>query len=85
MFRASGSMEGKNDMNKQSKTKKASSSVKSSSKRSCSDKATKAPAKRGTNQKTKWKIVGDKVVVPPGDYRLSDIKAMIKAFEKEGE
>ena len=71
-------------MNKQSKTKKASTSAESSSKRSGAGKATKAPAKRGTNQKAKWKIVGDKVAIPPGDYCLRDIKAMIKAFEKEG-
>lgn len=72
-------------MNKRSNAMKASTSAKSTSKRSGADKASKTPAKRSTKQKAKWKIVGDKVLIPPGDYRLSDIKAMIKAFEKEGE
>ena len=61
---------------------KAKSSTKPSSSRRSAAKAPKAPAKRSTKPKTKWKIVGDKVEVPQGDYRLSDIKAMIKALEK---
>lgn len=61
---------------------KAKSSTKPSSSRRSAAKATKTPAKSNVKQKLKWKIVGDTVVVPPGDYHLSDIKAMVKALEK---
>ena len=60
---------------------KASTSTKSSSKRTGAVKATKAPAKRSTKQKPRWKIIGDMVHITPGDYTAEDFEAMIKALQ----
>lgn len=56
-------------------------STKSSSSRSSAAKSPKAPAKRSTKQKAKWKVVGDKVMIPPGDYSVADLEAMIKKLQ----
>ncbi len=60
---------------------KAKSSTKPSSSRRSAVKAPKTLAKRSTKQKIKWKIVGDKVMIPPGDYSVADLEAMIKRLQ----
>lgn len=64
---------------------RASTSATSSSVRRSAGKASKTVSKRSSKQKPKWKVVGDKVYLPPGDYTLDDIKAMLKALQGVGE
>ena len=64
---------------------KAKSSNKSSSGRCSAPKAPKASAKGVAKPKTKWKVVGDKVVFNPGRYTLADMKAALKALENATE
>lgn len=60
---------------------RASSSTKSSSWRGSAGKVSKAPAKRSSKQKAKWKVVNGKVEVSPGDYSIEDLEAMLKAIQ----
>jgi hypothetical protein len=64
---------------------RASTSAKSSSVRRSAGKASKTVSKRSSKQKPKWKVVGDKVYLPPGDYTLDDIEAMLKAIQRVSE
>ncbi len=59
---------------------RAGTSAKSNSGRSSAGKASKASATRSTKQKAKWKVVDGKVEVPPGDYNIEDLEAMLKAI-----
>ena len=81
VFCASGCLNENKNLNKRSIVMKASTSVKSSSGRRNGGKASKTVSKRSSEQKPKWKVVGDKVYLPPGDYTLDDIEAMRKAIQ----
>ena len=63
---------------------KASTGAKSSFCCSSAGYATKALGKGNVKQKTKWKILAGKVIVPPDNYYIADLVAMIKALEKDG-
>ncbi len=63
---------------------RASTSTKSSSGRRSAGKASKTMSKCSSKQKPNWKVVGDKVYLPPGDYTLDDIEAMLKALQGAG-
>ena len=60
---------------------RASTSAKSRSGHRSGDKVSETPTKRSQKQKPKWKVVGDKVYLPPGDYTLDDIESMRKAIQ----
>ena len=60
---------------------RASTSAKSSSSHRRAGKASKTVSKRSSKQKPKWKVVGDKVYLPPGDYTIDDFEAMRKAIQ----
>ena len=60
---------------------RASTSAKSSSVRRSAGKASKTVSKRSSKQRPRWKVVGDKVYLPPGDYTIDDIEAMRKAIQ----
>ena len=61
---------------------RASASTKSSSGRGSAGKADNASVKRSSSkQKAKWRIVGGKVEVSPGDYSIEDLKAMLRAIQ----
>lgn len=55
--------------------------AKTSSTSGGADKMSKPSTKRCAKQKAKWKIVGDKVHITPGDYTAEDFEAMLKALE----
>ena len=83
-FRIIGLTGGKTNMKKRSNEMKAGTGAKSSFGCSSAGNATKAPAKGNVKQKTKWNILAGKVIVPPGNYYIADLVAMIKALEKDG-
>ena len=60
---------------------RTNSSNQSSSGRRSAGKVSTASSKRCTKQKAKWKVVGDKVELLPGDYTIDDIEAMLKAIQ----
>ena len=66
---------------KRSVVMRTNSSNQSSSGRRSADKVSTAPSMCCTNQKGKWKVVGDKVELLPGDYTIDDIEAMLKAIQ----
>ena len=57
-------------------------SAKSSSSRRSIGKVSKTPPKHNLKQKTKWKVVGGKIELSPGDYTIEDIEAMLKAIQR---
>ena len=85
VFCASGCPNKNKNLNKKSIMMRASTSAKLSSGRRSAGKVTKTVSKRSSRQKPKWEVVGDKVYLPPGDYTLDDIEAMLKAIQEVGE
>ena len=60
---------------------RASTSAKSSSVHRSAGKLGKTVSRRSSKQKPKWKVVGDKVWLSPGDYDIDDIEAMLTALQ----
>ena len=60
---------------------RASASTKSCSGRGSVGKVAKVSAKCSAKKKAKWKVVDGKVEVSPGDYRIEDLEAMLKAIQ----
>ena len=60
---------------------KTSTSAKLRSGHRSGDKVSETPTKRSQKQKSKWKVVGNKVWLSPGDYDIDDIDAMLTALQ----
>ena len=81
VFCATGCLNENKNLNKRSIVMRASTSAKSSSGRRSAGKASKTVSKSSSKQKPKWKVVGDKVWLSPGDYDIDDIEAMLTALQ----
>lgn len=64
---------------------RTNTSIKYSSSRSCAGKGAKTPTKHSTKRKPKWRIVGDKVQLEPGEYTIDDFQQMLNAIHGERE